>query len=253
MGSTERFGYEWKKFDKIIPEYETQFLKWVYPLQTHDFENKKFLDAGCGIGRNSYWPLTYGASEGTGFDYNKDTIRVAKRNLSEWKNIKIDYESIYDISYQNDFDIVFSIGVIMFLEDPHLAIKNLVNAAKKGGIVLIWVYAYEGNEWIVKFLTPIRSITSRLPLPLTDIIAKVLSIPLYIFLKLIPQSHPYLHQLSKNKFWHIHSIVFDQLIPRVANYWKKGEALSLFESKGLENIQIFRVNENSWTVLGYKV
>jgi len=173
--------------------------------------------------------------------------------LSKWPNIKIDYESIYDISYQDDFDIVFSIGVIMFLEKPHQAIEKLVNAAKKGGRVLIWVYAHEGNEWIVKYLTPVRALTSRLPLPLTDIITKLLTVPLYIFLKLFPQKHPYLRQLSKNRFWHVHSIVFDQLIPRVAKYWKREEALSLFEDKGLENTQIYRVNENSWTVLGYKV
>jgi len=148
---------------------------------------------------------------------------------------------------------VFSIGVIMFLENPHVAIQKLVNAAKKGGTVLIWVYAHEGNEWIVKYINPIRSITSRLPLRMTDIFARLLSIPLYVFLKSIPQRHPYFRQLSKNKFWHIHSIVFDQLIPRVANYWEREEALSLFEGKGLENIQIHRVNENSWTVLGKKV
>ena len=31
-GSQDRFGYEWNKYNKIIPIYETQFLKWVYPL-----------------------------------------------------------------------------------------------------------------------------------------------------------------------------------------------------------------------------
>jgi hypothetical protein len=62
----------------------------------------------------------------------------------------------------------------------------------------------------------------------------------------------YLQQLSKFRFWHTHSIVFDQLIPRIANYWKEKEAKSLFENQGLKNIKAYRVNENSWTVIGTK-
>ena len=54
LGSQERFGYEWNKFNKIVPKYELQFLKWVFPLKKEDFKDKKILDAGCGIGRNSY-------------------------------------------------------------------------------------------------------------------------------------------------------------------------------------------------------
>ena len=63
LGSQERFGYEWKKYSQIIPEYEKQFLKWISPIEKKDFAGKKILDAGCGIGRNSFWPLTYGAKE----------------------------------------------------------------------------------------------------------------------------------------------------------------------------------------------
>jgi len=63
----------------------------------------------------------------------------------------------------------------------------------------------------------------------------------------------YLKQLSNFKFWHIHSIVFDQLIPKVANYWTKQEVLNLFKDfNNLKNIEIYSVNNNSWTILGEK-
>jgi len=251
-GSTKRFGYEWSKYHEIIPEYEGQFLKWVFPLKKKDFIGKKILDAGCGTGRNSFWPLTYGAKEVFAFDYSRETVKVAKKNLSKFKNVKVSFNSIYDLDIKNKFDIVLSIGVIHHLEKPHLAIQRLVDSVKKNGVVLIWVYGYEGNEWIVDYINPIRRITSKLPLRVTNLISSFFSIILYCYLKIFSQKHIYLKQLSKFRFWHIHSIIFDQLIPKIANYWKKEEVLKLFEGKNLKNINIYKVNNNSWTIIGVK-
>jgi len=252
-GSQDRFGYEWEKFNKIIPEHEFQFLKWIFPLKKEDFKGKKILDGGCGIGRNSYWPLVYGAKEVVAFDYDKRTVKVAQRNLSKFKNAKIVFNSLYDINFENKFDIAFSIGVIHHLADPHKAVSNLSKSLKKNGTLLIWVYGYEGNEWIVRYINPIRKITSRLPVKLTNAVAYVFSVPLYIYIKLFEPDHKYLRQLSRFRFWHTHSIVFDQLLPKIANYWKKEEVLALLEGKGLKDIKIYRVNDNSWTVIGKKV
>lgn len=253
MESTERFGYEWSKFNSIIPGFEILFLKWVYPLNPKDFRNKRVLDAGCGAGRNSYWPLVYGAKEVISIDYDARTVESARKNLSKFKNSNVKFESIYGIKYNEEFDIAFSIGVIHHLENPELAIKNLVKSVKKNGIVLLWVYGYEGNEWIVKYINPIRKVASRLPLPLVNFFANFLSVPLFLFIKIFKPSNPYLKQLSEFPFWYIHSLAFDQLIPRISNYWKKEEALKLLREKGLRNIKIYRVNENSWTVIGKKI
>src|SRR3989344_6130476 len=152
LGSQDRFGYEWSKFDRIIPQYELQFLKWVCPLKVNDFKGKKLLDAGCGIGRNSYWPIKYGAKKVVAIDYDPRTVEVAKNNLSAFKQSEVLFDSIYNLKYNNEFDISFSIGVIHHLEYPRKAVQSLVNATKKNCIVLIWVYGYEGNEWIVKYL-----------------------------------------------------------------------------------------------------
>ncbi|MCK5176441.1 MAG: hypothetical protein KAQ92_01830, partial [Candidatus Aenigmarchaeota archaeon] len=78
------------------------------------------------------------------------------------------------------------------------------------------------------------------------------SVPFFTFVKVIPQKKPYMKQLSNFRFWHTHSIIFDQLIPRIANYWTKKEAMDLFKNKGLEDIKAYRVNKNSWTVIGKK-
>ncbi len=252
-GSTDRFGYEWNKYGQIVPEYEAQFLKWIFPLSKKDFVNKIVMDAGCGMGRNSFWSLKYGAKKVISFDYDYRTVDAAKKNLLKFDNSKVFFGSIYNVHYENEFDISFSIGVIHHLKKPREAVKALVKATKKGGIVLIWVYGYEGNEWIVKYVNPLRKITSRLPSSITHTIGYALSIPLYSYIKLFWPKHPYLRQLSNFRFWHVNSIVFDQLTPRIANYWTKEEASSLFEEQGLKNIRAYRVNKNSWTIIGEKV
>jgi len=252
LGSPDRFGYEWNRYSEIIPDYEKQFLKWIFPLSKKSFKNKKVLDAGCGTGRNSFWPLKYGAKEVFSFDYNIKTVTAAKRNLRNFKNSKVLFNSIYEIDYKDKFDITFSIGVIHHLEDPREAIKKMVSATKKNGIVLIWVYGYEGNEWIVRYVNPLRKITSRLPVFATHLLSYVCSVPLYFYLKFFKQNHPYFKQLSNFRFWHVHSIVFDQLIPKIANYWRENEAKALFQNQGLKNIKSFHVNNNSWTVVGIR-
>lgn len=252
-GSADRFGYEWKTFNKIIPNYENQFLKWSFPLTQKDFKGKSVLDAGCGIGRNSYWPLLYGAKEILAFDCDIRSVQIAKRNLAQFKNAIVEFGSLSKPKYKNKFDISFAIGVIHHLEYPRKAIQTLVKATKPGGTVYIWVYGYEGvGSWVVKYINPIRKITSRLPITATHAISYIFSIPLYFYLKLFPHKNTYFKQLSEFSFWHIKHIIFDQLLPRIANYWKKEEALSLFKNQGLENIKIYKTNEISWTVVGKK-
>ena len=49
----------------------------------------KILDAGCGIGRNSYYCLKNGAKEVHLFDVEESTVEIAKDNLKDFNNISI--------------------------------------------------------------------------------------------------------------------------------------------------------------------
>jgi len=254
MASQERFGFEWDRYSDLDPNYEIQFKKWVYPLTQDDFKGRKILDAGCGMGRNSYWSLRWGASEVVGFDYDKRSTEAAQRTLKDFNNARVEFKSIYDIDWQDEFDIAFSIGVIHHLGDPKGAMKNLIRAVKPGGKISVWVYGYEGNEWIVRFVSPIRrNITSKLPVGVVHFLSYFLSVPLWFFVKIFKGPGPYLKQLSTFKLWHVQSIVFDHLIPKIANYWRREEARDLLAGfDEIEDIQIYHINNNSWAVLGKK-
>ena len=32
-GTQEQFGYEWERYNEIVPKYKIQFQKWIYPFE----------------------------------------------------------------------------------------------------------------------------------------------------------------------------------------------------------------------------
>lgn len=251
--SPHRFGYEWGKYAEVIPEYESQFRKWVHPLTPADFAGRRVLDAGCGMGRNSYWALVWGAAEVTAFDADVRTVDAAKRNLARFPNAKVILRDIYDIDWEDRFDIAFSIGVIHHLANPLAAVRRLVAAVRPGGKVLVWVYGYEGNEILVRYVSPFReAFTSHLHPRLLHVLAYAVSIPFYLFIKVFPVRHPYLVQLKRFRFWHTHSILFDQLLPKIARYYRREEVEQLLRDAGLRDISLNHCNGVSWMGIGTK-
>lgn len=254
MASSDRFGYEWNKYDYILPHYEDQFLRWVQPLTKESFKGKTVLDAGCGMGRNSYWALKYGASKLVAFDYDTRSVEAAKRTLHEFSNAEVVYADINTFQSEERFDLIFSIGVIHHLYRPDIALRNLASLLSPGGRLLIWVYGREGNERFLRLIDPLRIyVTSRLPVGIVHTIAYLFSVPLFFYTHVLPQRKPYLQLMKKFGFRHIHSIVFDQLIPKVANYWTREEAYQLLASiDALHEVEIHPVNGMSWTVTALK-
>lgn len=251
-GTQHQFGYQWNIYREILPIYKEQFCRWISPIDLSFFKDKTIMDAGCGVGRNSYWPLLEGAKSCYAFDYDQRTVEVAKHNLQQFKNCSVEFSSIYDIGFENNFDVVMCIGVIHHLPDPRKAIENLVRAVKPNGTLILWVYAYEGNERYLKWVNPVRkTITSRLSPSITRLISKLLTVLLKIQL-VFPQKKPYMQLLQKMSFRHIESIVFDQLLPTIAHYWKKEEVLQLMADLPLKNLQLQHANGMSWTIIGEK-
>ena len=238
----------------MTEQYEAQFKNWTAPIALQDWKGKDVLDAGCGMGRNSVWPMRYGARSITAFDFDERSVARAKETLRDFPDAHVHYKSIYDIDWESQFDIAFSIGVIHHLRDPKQAVSNMVRALRPNGTLLLWVYSYEGNEWIVRFVDPIRLyVTSKLPPALVHILSYFCSVPLYIFVQLYSGKNGYLRQLSTFAFWHVHSIVFDQLIPDIAHYWKQEEVRELTIGLELDNVDVVApANGSGWILTAAK-
>src|SRR6516164_8564013 len=109
-GSPDRFGYEWELYSGMRPEYEEQFRRWTVHLAPEDSRGLTFLDVGCGMGRNSYWPMRYGAAGGLAIDVDARSLAAARRTLAGYPAVAVRELSAYDIEPSASFDIAFSIG-----------------------------------------------------------------------------------------------------------------------------------------------
>lgn len=252
-GSPQRFGYEWNHYSEMRPEYEEQFRKWTVLLSLDDWKGRTFLDVGCGMGRNSYWPMTYGAAGGAAVDVDQRSLDAARRTLSRYPSVAVEERSAYELGYKDCFDIVFSIGVIHHLEFPEKALAAMADAAKPGGRVLIWVYGLENNRWIVGVLNPLRhALLSRLPIGIVHHLSFYPAALLWLAIRLGFGRIEYFRLLRRLEFRHLRSIVFDQMLPKIANYWPRATVAALMQEAGLCDVRLDWVNEMSWSAIGTK-
>lgn len=250
-GSPERFGYEWRIYAEILPEHEEQFRRWTAPLVPEDWRGKEFLDVGCGMGRNSYWPLKYGAAGGVAVDIDERSLESARDNLRSFPTMQVVRTSAYDLPFENRFDLAFSIGVIHHLEHPQRALEKMTRAVKPGGRVLIWVYGDENNRWLVSVLDPLRRrLFSHLPIGLTHHLSLYPAVLLWALLRLGLRPIEYFRLIASFDFAHLRAIVFDQMLPCIAHYWPRDAVARMMAEAGLEEVRLTWVNQMSWSAIG---
>lgn len=250
-GSPERFGYEWGTYAELLPEYEEQFRRWTPQLAPEDWRGLRFLDVGCGMGRNSVWPMRYGAAGGVAADIDDRSLTSATRNLAPYPAVEVRRCSAYDLPFSDEFDIAFSIGVIHHLEFPERALARMVAAVKPGGRVMIWVYGRENNGWLLPMLNPLRKLLfSRLPVSFTHHLSLYPAALLWLLLRLGVRPGEYFRLIARFGFGHLRSIVFDQMLPRIAHYWTRDEVATLMTAAGLGDVRLEWVNGMSWAAIG---
>lgn len=250
-GSPERFGWEWGTYSDLLPIHEEQFRRWTPHLPPDAWAGKTFLDVGCGMGRNSHWPMTYGAAGGVAVDLDERSLSAARRTLAAHPTMEVARASAYDLPYRDRFDVVFSIGVVHHLQDPALALARMAAAARPGGQVMVWVYGAENNHWLTAGLNPLRrALFSRLPTGLVHHLSLYPTGLLWLLLRLGVQPISYFRLIAKFGFPHLRSIVFDQMLPRIAHYWTGPEVQALLRGAGLQDIRLAWVNEMSWSAIG---
>jgi uncharacterized protein YbaR (Trm112 family)/ubiquinone/menaquinone biosynthesis C-methylase UbiE len=270
--TVEGFGYEWKYSNpltknKLLTAAET-FLDFIYPVQSDYFKDKIVLDVGCGLGRFSVLSQESGAKAVVGLDLS-GSVDVAFENTRSFPNVLIVQADLFSPPLRPSFDYVFSIGVLDHTPDPRGAFDSIVALSKSGGGVSAWVYARENNGWIIYLLNPIRrSLTSRLPRNVLRAISYAITVPMFLVLKGIYRPvgkftwlarfkkylfyFDYLYFLSAFGFHEQALVVFDHLVPVIAEYIPYDEFAKWFDENELSDVVITLRNGNSWRGFGVR-
>jgi SAM-dependent methyltransferase len=260
--TADAFSYEWGRFVEMHPEYEDQFLDWIHPLQRDYFKGKLVLDAGCGMGRHTYFAARYGAREVVGMDLSS-AVDSAFRTLAGIPNAHVVQGDIYRPPFKlgprgGDFDFVYSIGVLDHLPDPRAGFESLLRFLKPDGTIFGWVYGHENNPVVHLFINPVRRVTARVPQGATLAFSWLLTGVLQAIVTGVYRplegsaiwrhlpSHAYLTTLSRFSFRQNYNIVFDQLVAPTAHYLRREAFEAWFAESGLQDIEISWRNQNSW-------
>jgi hypothetical protein len=58
--------------------------------------------------------------------------------------------------------------------------------------------------------------------------------------------------LRRLAFAHVRSIVFDQMLPKIAHYWPRASVEALLRAADLVDVELSWVNQMSWSAIGTK-
>lgn len=259
--TADRFGTEWKIFDHPADYFEQQFLDWVSPLQPRDFADKVVLEGGCGKGRHTELVARYGAKAIVAVDLG-DAVDVAFRATRHLSNVHVVQADITRPPVPQVFDLAFSVGVLHHLPVPEDGFRALYSRLVKGGRVSIWVYGYEHNEWIVRYVNPVRQrFTSRIP----ERTLYWMSLPPAVALSVLLRAYrsrtlarrlpygAYFNYISRFPLREVHHIMFDQLVTPVAYYLREDEVRRWFDTDDLSDVNLQWHNENSWRATATRV
>jgi 2-polyprenyl-3-methyl-5-hydroxy-6-metoxy-1,4-benzoquinol methylase len=249
-GSPDRFGYEWDAYSDILPESKDQLERWLGSTSLATFKDKRALDVGCGMGRNPYWMLRAGAREVVAVDIDEQSLAAARKNLSGFANARVELRSAYALSPDDlgTFDRVTCIGVLHHLADPEEALRKMWGCVAPGGALLLWCYAREGNRLLLPVIQSLRAVMSRLPVRASHAIAKGITLAAWPAIRLLPWRTDYYRSLRRLSFRNVESIIFDQAIPRISNYWTREEMSELASALAGGRVQVEFVQGNSWHV-----
>ncbi len=262
--TAENFGWQWKRFTQEDPKYNDQFLGWLQPVKPDFFKDKIVLEGGCGKGRHTKLAAQWGAAEVVGIDLGEG-VETAFALTRDIPNVHIVQCDIFKLPFRKVFDYAFSVGVLHHTPDPKKAFVSLASKVKKDGHISAWVYGAENNEWILKYVNPVRkSFTSQISQPLLYQISKLPTLGVFLTTKLVYRpanaaSKPLASRLFYNEYlnhlgtfgWREqHNIVFDHLVAPTAFYISREDFAAWWTDIHAEDVSIVWHNHNSWCGFG---
>ena len=207
----------------------------VSPFDLKLIKDKKIMEVGVGSGRITNNLIKFNPQKIIGIE---PQLRSVKKNINSSKVELLNLKA-QNMNFENEFNYVFSLGVIHHIPEYRDALKKIYNSLKKDGKFIIWVYGKEGNELYLLIFNNLRKITILLPDFILRIISQLLAITTYLYGFLckffpLPLKDYFVNVFNKFSFKHKSYVIFDQLNPSFAKYFSKEELIKDLEKTGFK-------------------
>jgi SAM-dependent methyltransferase len=129
----KREGFWQKMLAQDIGYYEQEDL---FP------SSMRIWVAGCGTNQAVFTALKYPEAKVIGSDLSVNSLDQAFKSAQELglRNLELRQESINDVAYTSEFDLVICTGVIHHNANPQIALQSLTRALRPDGIMELMVY-----------------------------------------------------------------------------------------------------------------
>jgi 2-polyprenyl-6-hydroxyphenyl methylase/3-demethylubiquinone-9 3-methyltransferase len=138
------FGEQWSEYAQRITDADLRSSETAFhDLLPKGFDpvGKSILDIGCGSGIHSVAAARTGFSRVAALDYYEGSIHATK-SMAQRYNVNVDAhrDDILNTKLTEQFDVVYSWGVLHHTGNQRLAISNAKALVKPGGLFIISIY-----------------------------------------------------------------------------------------------------------------
>jgi len=252
------FGDQWTRYTANDGFYGSQeLLADIFgPLLPPDaLKGQRVAEIGSGTGRIVRMLLAENAAHVTALEPSRamDVLR---------DNTRLEADRITYLQCRGDElpaepaqDTVVSIGVLHHIPDPAPVVAAAFRALKPGGRLLVWLYGWEGNTAYLSFVLRLRAISTRLPHSVLAALCHVLNWILAMYIAVARRLPVPLHRYMTEVIGRFspekrYLVIYDQLNPAYAKYYREAEARALLERAGFEDVVLYHRHGYSWTVMG---
>ncbi|MFH2006376.1 MAG: class I SAM-dependent methyltransferase [bacterium] len=254
------FGDQWTRYTDNAGFYgSAELMKDILgPLvNPENIAGQTVADIGSGTGRIVHMLLSLGARTVLAVEPS-EAFEILNNNTAHCRDRVELLKAKGDALERSDaFDFVFSIGVLHHIVDPVPTLKACYKALKPGGRMVAWLYGYEGNEAYVHAVQLARTVTKRLPARSLSALARVLTLATDGYTQCcrllpLPMAGYLVNVFSKFPPDKRRLVIYDQLNPAHAKYYRRAEAERLFRDAGFVDLRLHHRHGYSWTVVGQK-
>ncbi len=153
------FGRNWNEFSQQLSNDSIHLADEGLKKLVIDLTGERFMDIGSGSGLHSLSALRQGAKSVYCFDYDEDSVATTKTVLStyakeqKWQVRRGDIlkEKLSNTDVEQ-FDVVYSWGVLHHTGDMWLAIDNASSFVRDGGrfVIALYIKTYFCGFWKIE-------------------------------------------------------------------------------------------------------